>query len=373
MAVRRFRPSRRVRYAVVGLGHISQAAVLPAFRNARRNSRLTALVSSDAEKLLTLGRRYRVRGLYSYEEYGDCLASGEVDAVYIALPNALHREHAERAARAGVHVLCEKPLAVTRAECQAMIDAARAGGVKLMTAYRLHFEAANLRAAEIVRSGRLGEPRLFESTFCMQVRPGNVRLEDELGGGPLYDIGIYCINAARSLFAAEPLEVVAATARGRDPRVAEVPEAASAVLRFPEERLASFSCSFGAADVGALEVVGTKGRLRLDPAYEYAQGLALEVRVAGRTRRRRFPKRDQFAPELLHFSDCVLSDRDPEPSGLEGLIDVATIEAILASARSGRAVALDLPERHRRPEPRQQIRRPPVRKPRLVGVASASQ
>src|SRR5258707_7118581 len=148
---------RQIRYAVVGLGYIAQVAVLPAFAHARKNSRLTALVSGDPEKLKTLGRRYHVDHLFSYREYDDCLRSGMVDAFYIALPNHLHADYTIRAARAGIHVLCEKPMAVTEKECRAMIQAAERAGIKLMIGYRLHFEEANMTAVRIVRSGKLGK------------------------------------------------------------------------------------------------------------------------------------------------------------------------------------------------------------------------
>src|SRR5690349_15624777 len=205
-----------VRYAVVGQGYISQAAVLPAFHHARANSRLVALVSGDETKRRELGRRYDV-ATYSYDEYDTCLASGDVDAVYIALPNTMHREYTVRAAKRGVHVLCEKPLAVTEEDCKAMVEACRRHGVKLMTAYRLHFERATLKALSDVRGGVIGEPRLFVSSFTMDVKPPNIRLEQEMGGGTLYDIGIYCINAARHLFGAEPIEVSCITTE-RSPR-----------------------------------------------------------------------------------------------------------------------------------------------------------
>src|SRR5688500_591445 len=145
-----------VRYAVVGLGHIAQVAMLPAFAHARRNSKLVALVSDDARKRRELARRYRVAATYSYDEFEECLE--QVDAVYIALPNSMHAEYTIRAARAGVHVLCEKPMAVTARECERMIAAARDHRVKLMIAYRLHFEEINLGAIELVRRGRSGEP-----------------------------------------------------------------------------------------------------------------------------------------------------------------------------------------------------------------------
>src|SRR5436190_19737917 len=153
--------TRTVRYAVVGLGHIAQVAVLPAFAHARSSSTLAALVSDDPEKLAKLKRRYRVETAVGYEDYPRLLASGAVDAVYIALPNSMHRDYTVRAAEAGVHVLCEKPMAASEVDCEAMIQSARFHKVKLMVAYRLHFDRANLEAVELIRARRIGEPRYF--------------------------------------------------------------------------------------------------------------------------------------------------------------------------------------------------------------------
>jgi glucose-fructose oxidoreductase len=358
-----------VRYAVVGLGYIAQVAVLPAFAHARRNSTLAALVSDDATKLRTLGRRYGVDRLVTYDDYDALLASGDVDAVYVALPNTQHRDFTVRAARAGVHVLCEKPMAMTSADCEAMIDAAERADVRLMVAYRLHFERANLEAVRIARSGKLGDLRFFGSHFAMQVQGGNIRLDAALGGGTLWDIGIYCLNAARSLFRAEPRQVFAAAACTNDPRFREVEEAVSAVLGFPDERLATFTCSFGAADVASYELVGTRGRLRVDPAYEFAGELKHVLTVGERTTTKSYPKRDQFAPELLHFSDCVRTGREPEPSGREGLADVRVIEALYRSIETGRPVALAPHESVRHPRPSQEVHRPAVDEPDLVHAA----
>jgi len=367
------RRSKRVRYAVVGLGHIAQAAVLPAFRHASRNSELVALVSGEPRKLRALGRRYNVEHLCSYEEFDALLADDVVDAVYIALPNNMHRDFAVRAALAGKHVLCEKPMAVSSRDCEVMIRTARSERVKLMVAYRLHFERANLEAVRIARSGRLGELRFFSSDFAMQVRKGNIRLQREKGGGPLYDIGIYCINAARMMMGEDPVGVWATTSKSLDPRFREVEETAIGVLRFKDERLASFNCSFGAADRSTFTLTGTRGSITLDPAYEYAQGLSHTLRIGDREKTRRFGKSDQFAPELLYFSNCILNDRQPEPSGEVGLEDVRIIEAMHRSARTGRWIRLPAPSRKARPSLRQEKRRPAVpREPRLVGVASAS-
>jgi predicted dehydrogenase len=367
--------SRQVRYAVIGLGHIAQAAVLPAFKHAARNSVLAALVSGEEKKLRQLGRRYGLERVCGYDEVDELFASGDIDAVYIALPNDMHKEYTVRAARAGLHVLCEKPMAVTARECEEMIRATRAAKVKLMIAYRLHFERANLEAVKHARSGKLGELRYFSSDFSMQVSDDNIRLKptDE-GGGPLYDIGIYCINAARYCLSQDPVAVCATATRSRDRRFRNVDETVAAVMRFPDERVASFTCSFGASDRSVYAITGTKGTLTMDPAYEYAEGLGYELKVGARAQKKKFGKSDQFAPELLYFSDCVLKDRDPEPSGEEGLADVRIIEGMLRSIDSGRWESLETSQRKRRPSLAQEIRRPAVRRePKLVDARPASQ
>jgi predicted dehydrogenase len=360
-------PKRLIRYAVVGLGHIAQVAVLPAFGNARRNSKLVALVSGDPVKRQQLGKKYDVARTYSYEQYDECLKS-DIDAVYIALPNTQHCEFTLRAARAGKHVLVEKPMAVTEDECERMMRGARDANVKLMVAYRLHFERANLEAGEIARSGRIGEPRLFNSTFCTPVVPGNIRVRRDAGGGVLYDIGIYCINAARALFGDEPLEVRAACAGTLD----EVEESASAILRFSNERIAAFTASFGAAKVSEYRLAGTKGDLAVEPAYDYARPLRHRLTIDGEMRERRFAKRDQFAPELLYFSDCILQNRAPEPGADEGLADVRVIRALYRSAESGQPVRLAPFAKRERPSLEQEIRRPPVDKPEVIHAAAPS-
>ncbi len=363
-------PDRQVRYAVVGLGYISQIAVLPAFAHAGENSELTALVSGDAEKLRKLGKKYGVSSerCYLYEAYDELLAGGQIDAVYIALPNNMHCDYAVRAAQAGVHVLCEKPMAVTAEECLRMIETAQDNDVRLMIAYRLHFEQANLEAIEIAQSGRLGDLRFFSSVFSMQVCEGNSRLQRDLGGGTLYDIGIYCINAARYLFRDEPVEVFAVTADSGDARFREVDESTSAVLTFPGGRLAGFTSSFGSADTAHYRIVGTKGDLCVEAAYELAEPMRHRLTIQGRTKEKRFAKRDQFAPELLHFSACVLNGEPPGPSGEEGLADVRIIQALYESAQKGRGIEMSPIEPPTRPAFDQEILCPAVRKPRLINA-----
>lgn len=361
---------RLIRYAVVGIGHIAQMAVLPAFAHARRNSRLVALVTDDAVKARTLGAKYGVEATYGYDEFEDCLAT--VDAVYIALPNSMHEEFTVRAAKAGVHVLCEKPLAVTAAECRRMIAACRAKRVKLMTAYRLHFDQATLEVADLVQKGKIGTPKYFNSSFSMTVREGNIRTQPEMGGGTLYDIGVYCINAARMIFRAEPEEVVAVSVNSGAERTKRIDESTGALMRFAGDRVAAFVTSFNSADAGSYTVVGTKGSIRVDPAYEYAEGLSYTVTIGDKAKHVRRPKRDQFAPELLYFSDCILRNREPEPSGIEGLQDVQIVEALYRSAKTGKAVRVPRIRMDKKPSKRQIIRRPAVRKPTHVRAKSPS-
>jgi predicted dehydrogenase len=363
----------KIRYAVVGLGHLSQVAVLPGFKRAL-NSELFAIVSGNARKRAQLGKKYRLDHVYSYDDYDKALSV--VDAVYIVLPNHLHREYAVRAAKAGVHVLCEKPMAVTEPDCEAMINAAKQNGVKLMIAYRLHFEKANLEAVRLAKSGKLGKLRIFNSEFAQQVVAGNVRVSEPVdnGGGVVYDMGVYCINAARYLFRAEPVSVFATTANNGDPRFGKVEEMTSVVMRFPGDRLATFTCSFGAADISRYSLIGTKGVLTADPAYDYSMALEHRLTVGNKTTTRKFPKRDQFAAELIYFSDCIVKGKEPEPSGLEGLADVRIVRAIYQSARAERAVKLpSLPAKtKKRPAPGQEIHRPPHRRPKTVGAESPS-
>ena len=361
-------PSSRVRIAVIGLGHFAQAAVLPAIEQLA-DIELAALVSGSRHKLDELGRRYDVRQCCGYDRLDDLLASGAVDAVYIAVPNDLHAELTLIAARHGVHVLCEKPMAPTEAECMQMIRACELRHVKLMIAYRLHFEGANLVAIELARGGEIGEPRLFSSVFSMQVRGGNIRTQPRRGAGPLYDIGTYCLNAARYLFRTEPTEVFAMKLAGRDPRFAAIDEAFAATLRFPLDRVAQFTCSFGAHDRAHYQVIGTEGFLTLDNAYEYAADeMRLEVVGKHGTKTRTFAKRDQIAAEIEYFARCIRDDLDPEPSGWEGLADVRILQALQSSARFGRAVPIDPVPRAQRPSLGQEIRIPPHELAPLVDV-----
>lgn len=356
---------KKIRYAVIGLGHIAQTAVLPAFKHATKNSELVALISEDQEKLNVLGKKYGVENLYLEEDFEKCMTSGLVDALYIATPNTDHLRYAEKAAELGSHVLCEKPVATRENEAREMIAAVRRNDVKFMVAYRLHFDPANLTAIEKAKSGEIGELRFFNSIFSFQVTDrANIRLRKDKGGGPLHDIGIYCINASRYLFRSEPIEVFAFAAKDpMDDRFVEVDEMLSVTMRFPENRLATFTCSFGAATTSRYDLVGTKGSLCLESAYDYAEPMQLTVTKEEKDTVKNFAKHDQFASELLYFSDCILNNKNPEPSLTEGLADLLVIEAIQASIEEGSPIMVEQIEKINRPDIDQKIVRPGIPKP----------
>jgi glucose-fructose oxidoreductase len=325
-----------VRFAVVGLGWIAQEDVLPAFTLSGRHFELAALISGDEKKREELGKKYGIRKVLGYEGYDELLAGADIDAVYIALPNRMHADYAIRAAKAGVHVLCEKPMAVTEEDCQKMIDAAEAAGVKLMIAYRLHFEEANMAAVEVVKSGRIGEPRFFSCAFAQQVKKGNIRLERREGYGPVMDMGVYPINAARYLFRSEPVSVVALSeSLAGDDRWTEVPEMTSVTLRFPGERLAQFTVSFNGGSTGSYMVVGTKDSVKLEPAFSYGERIEMIVTVDGKEERKSFRRSQQFGAELEYFAKAILEGAEIEPDGLEGLADMRVVNAIAQSADAG--------------------------------------
>ncbi len=314
-----------IRFGIVGMGHISRKAIVPAFANTR-NAELTAVFSGDRAK------RAEFNG-FSYEDFEKGLAERRIQAVFVGLPNRLHREFTIRAARVGVHVLCEKPLAASVADCEAMIAATKAAGVQLMVAYRHHFGSAHRDAMQMAHSGSLGDLRSFHSVFAVQVFLNNIRTVRKAGGGTLPDLGVYCINTARQLFQSDPIHVTGfATTRTDDPRFNDVEEMFTAVLEFPNHRVATFTSSFGSARYMTYDILGTKGTLHLDPAYDYAGEIRSERIIDGKRDTRVFPPEDQFAAEIDYFAECIQEGREPAQSGAEALTDVRIIEQLYRSS-----------------------------------------
>lgn len=336
-----------IRYAVVGAGWISQEAFIPGAAQSG-NARVAALVTGDVEKAGRLAGFHQIPEVVAYSDYDALLASDRIDAVYVALPNSMHADYAIRAARAGKHVMVEKPLACTVDEAEAMIAAARDGGVFLMTAYRLHNEPGTLALIEKIRGGAIGRPLFFQSLFGFQSVLGNHRLRAQHWGGPLQDLGVYCVNAARHVFAEEPVEATATLHQpGDDPRFAEIEASIAATLRFPSGGIAQFIASFGSAQIDAYRVVGTEGDVELDPGYRFETATRMRLRRDGRIEETPFERVDHFAGQIAYFSDCIASGTPPVADGEEGLADMRVLLAIEQAARTGRPVAIANPARAR--------------------------
>ena len=333
----RSKPARddtRFGFAVVGLGH-GATKFLEALRSSQ-SVRVSALVSGDAKKANRLARTYHVPFTYSYAQMDRLADDPAVQAVYLCLPNALHREFTEQAARAGKHVLCEKPMASTVADCQAMISACRAADRLLMMGYRTPFNSVHQRARASLSSSVLGRVQSVRSGFGFRAKSG-WRLDAELaGGGSLYDVGVYPIHSLHHLI--DESFTVDRASLTRDP---ETGLEMAASWQGTTQSGATISCqsSYLEKIPDFFEVQTEHATLLLKPAFAY-EGLQLQVRARDRKRRRDFDldlrtPRDEpsaFRLEAEHLAHCTMTGAAIATPGETGLRDVRTIIEIEALA-----------------------------------------
>ncbi|TWB21844.1 putative dehydrogenase [Nitrospirillum amazonense] len=332
-----------VGFAVVGLGRLSQGQILPGFRSAKR-AKLTALVSGHPDKAARLAAKHGVArdAIYTYETYDRIVDDPRIQVVYVVLPNAMHAEFTIRALKAGKHVLCEKPMATSVDDAEAMIAAAKAADRALMIAYRCHYEPLNLAAMRLIRSGKLGKPRMVVTQMGRQASlsdPADVwRLDMKMsGGGALADMGIYGINGARYLLNEEPVEVRAwAQTDRKDPRFREVEDLIAWQFRFPSGAVANGSTSFDYAPTMSYQVECAQGRLVADPGAFY-NGNRLTVQSGYQSQVQAIHEIDQFAREMDWMADVVRGKAPLVSTGEEGLQDMRLMKAILDSVAQGGA------------------------------------
>ena len=327
---------RRLRWCIVGLGRISMGQFMPGQR-ASRTGKLTALVSGHRAKAEQQAALYGVpsSAIYSYENFDEIRHNRDIDAVYIALPNSMHAEYTIRAAKAGKHVLCEKPMATSLADCHAMIDACRGANVKLMIAYRCQYHPSHLKAIELIRTGAVGQVLAIDSAFGFDIKPGEWRLNKKMaGGGPLVDVGIYSLNASRYLTGENPADIKAyATVIDQDGRFTQVEENDGWTMKFPSGIVASCTTTYGGLMDGYFRVVGQKGWIRMD-GFNY-DGMHLRAALAsGEKIDQPDPVRapGQFTLEADYFAGSVWNNREPKTDGAEGLRDMTAISRIYESA-----------------------------------------
>ena len=327
--------AKKIGFAVVGLGSIAQSSVLPAFANCKR-ARLVALVGRDGKKAKQLARKFRADGAYGSDALANCLANPDVSAVYVATPQGEHEALTVRAAEAGKHVLCEKPLAATAQQSARMVAACRQNGVLLMTAYRKYFEPSTLHLKKLIREGALGRIDVIHVAFSELHAPGRSLpwlLDKRLaGGGPLMDLGVYCVNTSRWLVEEDPVEVSAQSWQHDTARFREVEEGIAFRMDFCSGLVVQATSTYGAAPSSFISVQGTKGWALLAPAFPFDEERRLTGKIQGRWFEKKFKVVDEFAPELDAFSAAIQGESNVEPDGMQGHRDVEIIHAIYESA-----------------------------------------
>lgn len=346
--------ARMIGYAVVGLGNLARKAILPAFAHSKK-AQLVALVSRDPEKAAKLSAKFESSQSYSTAHYSDCLANPAISAVYVVTPPGRHEEFTIRAAEAGKHVLCEKPLAATAAQSARMVGACRQNGVLLMTAYRKYFEPSTAYLKSLIRRGALGRIDMIHTSFSEvynpKIAPGWLLDAALAGGGPLMDLGVYCVNTSRWLAGEDPASVLAHAWRHDTRRFKDVEEGITFRLDFPSGLVVQGTSTYNPAISSFIFIQGTKGWLSLSPAYTYDEERRVTGKIGTSTVDRRFKILDEFALELDAFASAVLKKTKIAPDGAQGHRDMLILEAIYDSARIQRPVAInysakDLPNGH---------------------------
>jgi predicted dehydrogenase len=337
------KPQKRVGFAVVGLGSIAQSSVLPAFANSKQ-AKLVAVVSRDIKKATRLASQFDADAAYHMKDYAACLRNPDVSAIYIATPQGAHSDLTEKAAKAGKHVLCEKPLAATFDQASRMVAACRQHGVLLMTAYRKYFEPSTLHLKKLIHDGVLGRIDTIHTAFSELYRPGFSPawlLDRKLaGGGPLMDLGVYCVNTTRWLVDELPLEVSAQLWRHDPARFKSVEEGIVFRMNFASGLVVQAASTYGAAPSSFINVQGTKGWASLAPVFPFDEERRLTGKIQGHWFERRFKVIDEFAPELDAFATAIQTGRSVEPDGIQGRVDVAIIRAVYESAKNKKTVAI---------------------------------
>lgn len=334
---------KKLGFAVIGLGAIARMAVLPAFRRSK-HARLVALVSGDRRKAAAWAKDFRAESAYSTDELKECFSHPLVEAVYIATPPGTHLDLTVKAAQAGKHVLCEKPLAADSQQSAQMVQACAAHGVRLMTAYRKYFEPSTMFLKGLVRSGKLGRIDTIHTSFSELHVPGKSLdwlLDRQLaGGGPLMDLGVYCVNTTRWLLEQDPVEANAFTWKRDASRFRDVEEGLTFRLQFPGGCVVQGSSSYGAVLSSFLFIQGSKGWTCLAPAFPFDEERNLSGKIGGKGFVRTFKIVDEFAPELDAFSLAIRRNRPLVPDGVQGDRDLRILEAIYESAKRERPVAI---------------------------------
>jgi predicted dehydrogenase len=329
---------KKLGFALCGLGGLSTQQIAPALQKTS-NCRLTGIITDTPDKATKWREQYNIpaRSVYTYDTMHRMVDNPDIDVVYIVTPNALHLENAVAAAKAGKHVFCEKPLEISTARCQQMIDALKAANRMLGVAYRCQFEPHHLECMRLAHEKVFGPLKVIDAYFGFNIEPSVWRLQRKLsGGGPLMDVGIYALQLTRYLTGEEPVWVSGTTTKGDPARFSEVEESVIWQAKFPSGTISNCGASYNAAPNGYFRAIAERGWFGMDPAFNYGGNHG--TRSDGKPLE--FAPTDQFAVEMDNFAECILEHQPSRVSGEEGLKDVRVMTAIYESARTGKPVEL---------------------------------
>ena len=326
--------TRILRWGLICTAHINRA-VIPPLRASARNQ-LVAVASRTSEQAQAYAKEWNIpRAFGSYEAL---LADPDIDVIYNSLPNSLHAEWTIKAVQAGKHVLCEKPIAVTVEQVDAMAAAAQKAGVVLAEAFMYRHHLQTLKVQELVESGAIGELRLVHGSFTYNLaRPGDVRLDPALDGGSIWDVGCYPISYARCVIGAEPVEVFGWQVTG--PSGVDVTFVGQ--MRFAGDVIARFDSSFRMPDRAHIEVVGSEGIINVPDPFKPERDHKILLTRNGETETLALPDQMLYLGEVEDMADAILLGRDPRISLDDSCANVAVIVALLESARSGKSVSVN--------------------------------
>ena len=332
-------PQRVLGVALVGLGNYAEKQLAPALLETGK-CKLKGIVTGTPEKAKKWKEKYDIpsKNIYNYENFDSIKNNKDIDIVYIVLPNSMHAEFTIRAAQAGKHVICEKPMATTPEDCEKMIEACKKAGKLLSIGYRLHFEPHNLAMVEYGKQHTFGKITKMIAEDGMDIEPGVWRLNKALaGGGPLVDVGIYCVQGVIYTTGEIPVSVTAQEGKKTDDkRFKDVEQSMNWQMQFASGITAECKTSY-AEELNLLRAEASSGWFQLRPAYEY-KGLKGETTTGPL----KFPQVNQQALQMDDFANCVLTNKKSKVPGEMGLRDVKILQAIYEAARTGKVVTLNL-------------------------------
>jgi predicted dehydrogenase len=332
-------PGRKIGFAIAGLGSLSTHQIAPALQKTKF-CRFTGIITGHPDKAERWKAQYNIpdKNIYNYDNMETMADNPDIDVVYVVTPNGLHAEHTIKAAKAGKHVLCEKPMEVSPEKCQQMIDACKEANRMLAIGYRLHFDPNHIECIRLAREKVFGDVNMFQAEYGFRIGdPKQWRLNRALsGGGPLMDVGIYALQATRYITGEEPV-LVSAVQTNNDPvKFKDIEESIAWELKFPGGAIASCNTTYNFNGFDRLRAFADKGWFELAPAFGYGG-------IQGRRSNGKwpvFPPMDQFAAEMDDFAQCILNNQPTKVPGEEGLRDLKIMMAIYEAAKTGKTVNL---------------------------------